>query len=148
MEERSVITYSVIGLGILNEPSAIAVDSLGNVYVTDTTYGIIQKFSKDGKFITKWGSFGINNGEFRFPSGIVTDPSDNVYVSDTDNRRIQKFTNDGKFITKWGSVKGEGELGDPHGIAIDSLGNFYVADSSNHRVQVFRVSVSTPSPKV
>src|SRR5574341_1249712 len=98
MEDSSVISSFVIGIGILNNPSGIALDSLGSVYVTDTSYGIIQKFSNDGKFITKWGAFGIGDGEFRFPSGIVVDSSDNLYVADTDNRRIQKLTGEGKFI--------------------------------------------------
>ena len=50
-----------------------------------------QKFSSDGKFITKWGSIGINSDQFASPRGIAIDPHDNVYIADTKNNRIQKF---------------------------------------------------------
>ena len=63
----------------------------------------VQKFDSDGNFITKWGSNGTDNGNFRSPTGIAVDSSDNVYVADNFNNRIQKFDSDGNFITKWGS---------------------------------------------
>ena len=101
----------------------------------------IQKFSSSGAFITKWGSYGSGDGEFRFPYGIAIDSQGNVYVVDSSNRRIQKFTSSGAFITKWGSYgSGDGEFVFPEGIAIDSQGNVYVVDSSNRRIQKFSSS--------
>lgn len=51
-----------------NEPRGLAVDSSGNMYVVD---GQIQKFDSDGNFISKWGSYGTGDNEFRDPSGIA-----------------------------------------------------------------------------
>ena len=45
----------------------IAVDSEDNVYVADTSNHRIQKFDSNGNFITKWGSEGTGNGEFKKP---------------------------------------------------------------------------------
>jgi DNA-binding beta-propeller fold protein YncE len=76
----------------------VAIDSLDNVYVVDQDNFKIVKFTNDGKFITKWGSYGCGDGQFREHHGIAVDSHDNIYVVDSQNERIQKFTSDGKFI--------------------------------------------------
>jgi tripartite motif-containing protein 71 len=86
-------------------PTGIAIDKDGNVYVADFSNDRIQKFSSDGTFITKWGSSGSGDGEFRFPTGIAIDKDGNVYVADSWNDRIQKFSSDGTFITQMGSIE-------------------------------------------
>jgi tripartite motif-containing protein 71 len=127
--------------GQFNGPEGIAVDSLGNVYVTDYVNDLVQKFDSNGAFITKWGSSGSGDGQFNGPEGIATDSSGNVYVTDFNNHRIQKFDSNGAFITKWGSWGlGEGKFNGPNYIAVDSLGNVYVTDYNNNRIQVFSPS--------
>ncbi len=69
----------------------MAVDSSGNVYVSDIGNSRIQKFTSTGTFITKWGSGGSGDGQFYYPFGVTVDSSGNVYVADTFNNRIQKF---------------------------------------------------------
>ena len=106
----------------LQNPSGLAINSEGSVYVVDTNNHRIQKFTSEGTFITKWGSNGSGDGEFSFPLGIAVDAEGNVYVSDTTdpptrNNRIQKFSSDGTFIKKWGSDgTGNGEFKNPHEI--------------------------------
>src|SRR5688572_17979175 len=80
--------------GQFKVPHSMAFDSEGNIYVTDTNNHRIQKFTSDGKFITKWGTEGNKDGEFSIPEGIDLDSHENVYVADTGNSRIQKFTSD------------------------------------------------------
>ncbi len=123
---------------LLYYPTGVAIDSSGNVYVIDSWNDLILKLTGDGKFITKWGSHGSDDGQFLFPTGIAIDSSGNVYISDVATNRIQKFTGDGKFITKWG-LKGfdDGQFRFPTGVAVDSLSNVYVVDQNNNRIQKF-----------
>ena len=119
-------------------PIGVAVDSSGNVYVTDSHNNRIQKFDSNGTFITKWGSNGSADGQFGNQSYIALDSSDNVYVADYYNHRIQKFDSNGTFITKWGSPGSEdGQFNSPGGIVVDSSDNVYVVEHGNHRIQKF-----------
>src|SRR5580765_583394 len=75
-------------------PHGIDLDSLGNVYVTDSR-DLVQKFDANGNFILKWGSNGTADGQFHDPHGIAIDSSGDVYVVDTFNQRVQKFDANG-----------------------------------------------------
>jgi len=78
------------------DPSALAVDSIGNLYVADAGNHRIQVFDSKGKFVAKWGSLGTGAGEFNKITGIALDYLNNIYVVDSANNRIQKFA---PFVT-------------------------------------------------
>ncbi|MBL8207217.1 MAG: VCBS repeat-containing protein [Blastocatellia bacterium] len=127
------------GNGQFTQPSGVAVDRAGNVYVSDNN-SRIQKFDSYGNFLLKWGSQGAGIGQFRDPYGVAVDKSDNdnVYVADKTNQRIQKFTSTGVFIAAWGSLgASNGQFNQPSAVAVDGAGNVYVADTANHRIQKF-----------
>ena len=126
------------GNGQFVNPFGIAVDSLGNVYVTDTAPNDrIQKFDSNGIYLTQWGSSGAAPGLFSAPHGVAVDSSGYVYVADTTNNRIQKFDSTGTYLTQWGAGGSAGPFSAPSGIAVDSSGYVYVADTTNDRIQKF-----------
>jgi tripartite motif-containing protein 71 len=53
----------------------IAIDSSGNVFVTDGANNRVQKFDPNGKFLAKWGKGGTGDGEFDLPGGLAVDPT-------------------------------------------------------------------------
>src|SRR5207302_1702605 len=49
------------GDGQFANPTGVAVDGSGNVFVADSGNDRIQKFTNTGTFLTKWGSYGSGN---------------------------------------------------------------------------------------
>jgi len=125
-------------VGSLSIPLSIAIDNHNIIYVSDYENDRIQKFDSNGKYITSWGEFGSEEGQFDYVDGIAVDNDYNVYVIDSGNYRIQKFDSNGKFITSWGEPGSwQGQFRSLSGIAVDSQNAVYVADSTNNWIQKF-----------
>ena len=131
----------------LQAPSGIAVDTRGNIYVTDTRSDSIWKYSPTGAVITKWGSRGSGEGQFSDPLNIAIDSQDFIYVTDFFNNRIQKFSSSGTYISHWDFLKGApgicptaaspSECWETHslgGLAAGTDGSLYIADRSNYSI--------------
>ena len=80
------------------QPNNLALDSAGNLYVTDTWNFTIRKVTPGGIVTTLAGSAGqagSANGigsaaRFNYPSGIAMDSAGRIYIGDTLNYRIAK----------------------------------------------------------
>ena len=135
-------------------PGDIAIDTAGNLYVTDIGNSRIRKITPQGEVSTFAGSgpTGYDSGgyadgqrnvaHFKNPVGITMDAAGNLYVTDTHNHRIRKVTPQGAVSTLAGDVKGFADgkgnaarFNQPDGIAVDAAGNLYVADRENHRIR-------------
>jgi DNA-binding beta-propeller fold protein YncE len=79
-------------------PRSIAIDSKGNLYLSDTGNSRIIKYSSGGSFLKTWGKRGKGIGEFAEPFGVAVDKDDRVYVADRLNFRIQVFDAEGKSL--------------------------------------------------
>ncbi|HOK41731.1 MAG TPA: FlgD immunoglobulin-like domain containing protein [bacterium] len=83
-----------------SEPTDLAVDADGNLYVADSNNNRIHKISKDGTHLWVKGSLGSGGTiggepEFDYPRGIAVDKNGYIYVSDMNNGRVQKLNPDG-----------------------------------------------------
>jgi NHL repeat len=116
------------GAGQLENYTAVATDSSGDVYVADEANERIDEFSAAGAFIKAYG-WGVSDGASQFetctttcqagiqggaagqlfiPWGVATDSSGDVYVSDLGNERIDEFSAAGAFIEAYGSGVSDG----------------------------------------
>ena len=80
--------------GQVNAPTYLAVDTTGNVYVSDTGNHRIVKLSSNGEPLAQWGTWGSGPGQFLSPSGIALDHKGSLYVAESgtsENSRIQKL---------------------------------------------------------
>jgi len=85
----------------LINPSGVAVDFNGNLYITDTGNNCIRMVSTDGYINTiagnGTGNFGGDGGpaltaELNHPTGIAVSPGGKVYIGDSGNNRIRVLT--------------------------------------------------------
>jgi len=116
--------------GSFEEPASIIIDPSDSIVVADIGHSRIQRFTSDGRFVSKWGGrtwFGINS--------IATDASGNLLVA-SEGTDVQKYNPEGKLIGRWGSSgSGDGQFRYASSIAVGPLGNVYVTDVN--RVQKF-----------
>ena len=77
--------------GQLSNPSGLAIDLYGFIFVTDGNHRV-SIFDKDGVFIHCFGSSGSSAGQFSYPRGIACSPNGSIYVCDNNNKRIQIFS--------------------------------------------------------
>jgi len=85
--------------GLFRQPTDVAWDSKGNIYITDGYVNSrVAKYDANGDWVKSWGERGTEPGQFRLPHTIAIDKDDNVYVGDRSNRRIQVFDTEGKFL--------------------------------------------------
>ncbi|MEC9037903.1 MAG: LamG-like jellyroll fold domain-containing protein, partial [Verrucomicrobiota bacterium] len=89
-----------------NKPTNIAIDSSGNLYVSEYGSSSIRKITPDANVTTfaGTGSSGSNNGQgtsasFDRPYGLIFDSSSNLYVGDYGNHVIRKIDPSGNVTT-------------------------------------------------
>ena len=138
-----------------NEPTCIAVDGAGNVYVADTRNHLIRHISVAGDVTTvvgaakKEGSADGRGAAARFysPCGIAVDGAGNVFVADTGRYLICRISATGDVTTVAGTARDCGNadgrgaaarFNEPAGIAVDGAGNAYVADKNNNVIRRIR----------
>lgn len=79
-------------------PTAIAVDIKGNIYIADVVNNRIQKFDKNGRFISKI-KFMVKEKQYGgIISDLAIDSYDNLYVASRHELKIDKYSPDGKFL--------------------------------------------------
>lgn len=138
----------------LNQPSGLAVDSSGSIYIADTNNHRIRRLSNTGILTTVAGTganaFAGDNGpaslaSLSYPVGLAIDSNGDLLIADAGNNRIRKLANStGLITTVAGSAYGSGGDGGqallasfyfPTGVAVDSGGSIYVADTGNNAVR-------------
>lgn len=137
----------------LSWPTAVTVDSSGNLYIgvssdnrirTVSTAGIITTVAGNGYPGYSGDGGPAINAQLSGPRGVVVDSSGNLCIADYGNNRIRKVSTIGIITTVAGGGSGglgdggpaiSAYLGSPSSVAVDSSGNLYIAELFNHRIR-------------
>ena len=124
----------------LNEPYGIAINSRGEMVVTEYGGHQVSVLDIRGQRVRTFGSDGDRPEQMICPAGIAVDDVDNIYVSSW--HKLQKFTSSGELIKCVGQRGSkEGEFDDPRGVTIHS-NQVYVCDPFNQHIQVFDLDLN------
>jgi sugar lactone lactonase YvrE len=157
----------------LNNPSGVAVDSSGNLFIADTNNCLVREVSvSTGVISTVVGTppdiTGLlhcgNSGDggpaitakVGFANGVAVDGSGNIFIADPSSCKIRKISASGTISTVAGTgscgYSGDGGLATsatlnaPYGVAVDRTGNVFIADTTNcviRKVSSSNVQIST-----
>ena len=138
----------------LFQPSGMAADGNGNLYVADSMNHCIRKIDSQGRISTIAGTgtegYSGDGGpaseaRLRFPADLAIGNNGLIYVADTYNHAVRVIEGDGTIRTLAGDgMEGyagdggaalEAKLSHPAGIVIGPSGQLFVSDSGNHCIR-------------
>jgi RHS repeat-associated protein len=97
-EFRTSVGYASQSNTAVSNPTDIAVDSNGNIWIVDKGNNRIVEYNEAGEFIREAGGLGATGGKLSSPSAIAIDSVGNIDVTDTGNNRVAQFSSTGAFI--------------------------------------------------
>jgi len=133
-------------------PTGLAIDGAGNLYIADDGNVRVRKVSPDGIITTVAGSAIVlgysgdgglaTEAQMNFPAALAADQAGNLFIAE--GTRIRKVTSTGIITTV--AANGSGisadapgaavELGSPAGLAIGAQGRIYLSDPNYNKVRV------------
>lgn len=117
------INYTGSGL---SGPSGVALDSTGNVWISNGNYYNVTEFSNLGATLSPFFGY-TGNGSIFTPNYIAVDTNDDVWTSSYTFSNLVELTNSG-FTASGDSGYTGGGIADPNAFAFDGSGNVWVAN--------------------
>lgn len=110
-------------------PAGVAVDSSGDLYVSDLAHGVVDEFGPEGKYMRQ-----IQSLEVTLPVGLAFDSSGNLYVVNYGSSVVEfNATGEFKFVRALGSGDG------PVSVAVDPVSGNIDVGSDGSSPQVFEL---------
>ncbi len=120
-----------IGAEILETPTGVAVDSSGDVFVTNSkSDGAVYEFSPSGGLLNTIGSGDGLNG----PEGVAVAPSGAIYVAATNG--TFEFNQSGACLNNCGPIESTRD----NAVSVDKAGDVFIADNTKKAIDEYSAS--------
>ena len=116
--------------GGLQGPTGVAIDILGNAWVTNQGGNSVTEISGTGLFVS--GVSGYTGGGLQTPWGDAIDGSGNVWIANYSGSSVSEIADSGSPMSS--SAYSGGGIDVPQYLAIDGTGNIWVANTVNGTV--------------
>ena len=96
----------------------LAVDGTGNIYALAYFNQAVFIFNPEGRYVSRFGSMGNEEGQFTSPRSIAVDNLGRIFIADFPG--LMMFSSDGRYL---GTLTVDGAVMD---IAFDDQNNLYL----------------------
>lgn len=126
------------GPGQFDQPTGVAIDAAGNIYVCDQFGHRVHKFSPAFIPLMTFGTHGADPGQLEYPTNCaLSNDGSQLYVTELGNHRVSIFaTANGASLGTFGSFgSAPGQFRNPFGIVVEpTSGDVFVANQVNSRI--------------
>ena len=143
VKERELVVVGELELKLppgdtLERLYGIAVNTEGQIVVTDNFGNCVYVFDENGNCFRKSRGEGSNTGQFQYADGISFLNVNEVLIADYSNNRIQRLNIQTGTVTKSYGKKGKekGEFGRPISVTVDDEERIVVTERGNDRIQM------------
>lgn len=107
----------------------------GRLYITDFS-DQVRVFDLDGNFLWKFGSHGVEDGQFFWPFDIALAGDGSIIVGELKGKRAQTFDSEGTFLNRVTETELE-TIGDVYFMELDPNENLFLVDAVNRRIRIY-----------
>ncbi len=116
----------------LTAPNGVAVDNLGNVYVTDSTANTLTEFAAGSNGVGTVVSTG--KVTLKAPSAVAVDNVGDIFIANTGASQVVEIPVVNGVLTNASTAALPLALTNPEGVATDGVGNLYIADTGDNNL--------------
>ena len=150
-------------LAALKQPSGLAVDAGGNVYIADTgnnrirfvDEGVITTVAGNGTAGESGDNGAATTAELKGPTGLAFTQDFGIAIADTGNDVVRKYVPSTGIISLLAGTAGKNTytgdggtptaatLSGPEAVSVDAAGDLYIADTGNNAIRFVYNNVIT-----
>lgn len=132
---RSIIDAQETPAGILQNVSAIDLDTEGNLYIIDSGRNRLLKYSATGTFMREIGGFGRGSEQFNDPRDVDAHLTLNIFVTDFNNNRIVRFDSNLNYLNDFNPVFTNPFYFEmPLSVAVNNQYDLFILEDLNKRI--------------